>query len=641
MRSPTTPSSSYHSWEADIRRKAFSEGREIARNGVALGLWYNFDSGSVWNPNIRNWPLRENGVRFLPEEFPEACAIHNIPNSKCLCPTQDPNPIHDHHDDTLWFRVCSTQGEYYGRIVAGCRRITKGCGLLFVLDEVYRHPDLACTVFPRRSVRGPGLPRFNPHGTTIKRTEVFVPPGSTVPPPPAAGSVSTPTPTSAHVAASSPPTIPVHRLSPAFAQTVHQHSVAAFPPYGYPYNLPYGMPIPHPYSMPCNPGYPGQYGVPGGITPIASASTSFAPQQTPSPLGSSNKGKRPAEFPVDNAPPTKVTRPSPDSPSPFLPDRKGKEIAPACHRSAGRIPADPYVISDSEDDDGGAPPSPTPAPRHPQPSHQASEADLPPRYSTLPPAKLRQGASTSAAPAQSGKRLRRNYDPSERYFGDLLGLLEPVDLPMLAVRNSDVPLLTEDQQAFYADNLSRDGVDSNVFNMLVDRCNCSRYFFRTYLHQVHGPSCVHWYHVVKGRAQRPLPPAAAETVASYHTYHPPPTSQVSTTATPNPAPSSISPLAKVTVAHTSPPTATSTPATPVLILSKPVLNTSRGSCMELDDALTLDMSAVGSPSTSDLASSGSLGGSSVSISGTSITAEDVAAFFADVADNPNLSDDSI
>ena len=69
MRSPSTPSSSYRipqstpsghdaqidSWEADIHRKAFSEGREIACNGVALGLWYNFDSGSVWNPNIRNW----------------------------------------------------------------------------------------------------------------------------------------------------------------------------------------------------------------------------------------------------------------------------------------------------------------------------------------------------------------------------------------------------------------------------------------------------------------------------------------------------------------------------------------------------------------------------------------------------------
>ena len=72
-------------------------------------------------------------------------------------------------------------------------------------------------------------------------------------------------------------------------------------------------------------------------------------------------------------------------------------------------------------------------------------------------------------------------------------LSEPVEPSLLAVRNCDIPLLDTELQLFYLEALrTPDGVPHEVFWRLFDKCDCNQYFLKSYLHSVHGPSCLDW-----------------------------------------------------------------------------------------------------------------------------------------------------
>ena len=88
---------------------------------------------------------------------------------------------------------------------------------------------------------------------------------------------------------------------------------------------------------------------------------------------------------------------------------------------------------------------------------------------------------------------KRLINPSERFFGDMAPLSEPIDTSLFAVRNCDVPLLDVEVQHFYLEALrSPEGVPHEVFWRLFDKCDCDQYFTKSYLHSIHGPTCLDW-----------------------------------------------------------------------------------------------------------------------------------------------------
>ncbi|KIJ24413.1 hypothetical protein M422DRAFT_274831 [Sphaerobolus stellatus SS14] len=190
-------------------------------------------------------------------------------------------------------------------------------------------------------------------------------------------------------------------------------------------------------------------------------------------------------------------------------------------KGKGRATQQTYVVSDSDDE--AIPPSPTPAPRQ----HVRKKHESPPSYATsVSVTSGRQaGSSRAVVDSQSPPRYltRLPYEPSERFFGDCMSLEKPLDTPMLAVRNSDIPPLTQEETSFYLESLQQpEGVHHWIFWQLVDRCNCGRYYTKEYLHRVHGLQCIHWRHMIEARSPQPLRPVVQRTLASYHSYISPP-----------------------------------------------------------------------------------------------------------------------
>ncbi|KIJ51796.1 hypothetical protein M422DRAFT_244150, partial [Sphaerobolus stellatus SS14] len=203
----TTPST-VDRFEEELRKTVFAQGRDMTRQAVESGLWYDFAHGDVDSPEIRQWPLDQNGVRILPEDISEAFANYQIPEAHCLCTTQETTPA-GRRKHTLWIRVCSTYGDNLGRVVAGCRRLTKGCGVFIRLDELYQHADLPCLQYPRRLSRGPGILRFNAHNIDIEPTTIFQPTANPTAPAPA-------------LALAPPPTSPLSVNQPPMPSSSHQ-----------------------------------------------------------------------------------------------------------------------------------------------------------------------------------------------------------------------------------------------------------------------------------------------------------------------------------------------------------------------------------------------------------------------------------
>ncbi|KIJ33793.1 hypothetical protein M422DRAFT_264256 [Sphaerobolus stellatus SS14] len=335
------------------------------------------------------------------------------------------------------------------------------------------------------------------------------------------------------------------------------------------------------------------------------------------------------------------------SPSPFI------EASKAKGKGEGRAAVQTYEASDS--DDAAMPPSLTPAPR-----------------------RCRR-PSNGAGSLQATHRLP--YEPSERFFGDVGGLDEPVDTDLLAVRNSDVPLLTEEQAAFYMESLRQpDGVSHEVFWMLMDRCNCGRYFTKDYLHRVHGPDCIHWTIFINARSPRPLRPFVAETIASYHTYRPPPPPSSPAHSVRFP-PASLAPLPPpaypASSANVAPTLSQALLPPPAPLHRSAVARQETGVSSNLMQGVVLtplptptiqDPSAATSTplsameSSHDVGTTADMAGSSSTAAETSTTAttasdfdtlsdsvssinsmtpEDIAVFFADAAQHPYPSDDSM
>ncbi|KIJ22761.1 hypothetical protein M422DRAFT_276771 [Sphaerobolus stellatus SS14] len=548
----TTPST-VDRFEEELRKTVFAQGRDMTRQAVESGLWYDFAHGDVDSPM--------NGVRILPADISEAFANYQIPEAHCLCTTQETTPA-GRRKHTLWIRVKH----------AAAPSLSDWMNFINMLIWILR---------------------FNAHNIDIEPTTIFQPTANPTAPAPA-------------LAFAPPPTSPLSVNQPPLPSSSHQ------------------------------PGHP-------------------------SPPSSSSSGHhRPHSESVSNSPayPFKMPRLGQPSPSPFI------EASKAKGKDEGRAVVQTYEASDS--DDAAMLPSPTPAPRH---RRQPAKPFLPPRYSTLPP---QAGPSNGAGSLQDefhavfntfsmltgySATHRLPYEPSERFFGDVGGLDEPVDTDLLAVRNSDVPLLTEEQAVFYMESLRQpDGVSHEVFWMLMDRCNCGRYFTKDYLHRVH------------------------ETIASYHTYRPPrpPSSPAHSVRFPPaslaPLPPPAYPASSANVAPTSSQALLPPPAPfrrsaaarqetgvlsnlmqgvvltplPTPTIQDPSAATSTPlSAMESghDVGTTADMAgssstAAETSTTATTASDFDMLSDSVS-SINSMTPEDIAVFFAGAAQHPYSSDDSM
>ncbi|KIJ36908.1 hypothetical protein M422DRAFT_260532 [Sphaerobolus stellatus SS14] len=393
------PDSENH-YEDIVRHEAFADGREIFKDSLAQGIWLDFRSGFMEQGTPFRWPLRENGRKFLPEEFDEAAALYDILLPCCLCATQESTP-EGRAKHTLHFRICSTKGQNFGYVVAGCRSHQDGCGVWLRLDEFYYHPEINETsrLYERLPRRRAGIPYFNRYRAILKKT------------------------------------IP-DDLSP-------ENTDPALP------------------SL-TGPGTPAQ-----NIGRV-----SFSPLDKP----------------------------------------KLKAISSVKHSRCGDQDT-PLTISDDDDFSSSAPSTPT------RKGHHTSilRRDSPPHYISRVPANPARRAGSSTQVARRSRR-HKPYEPSERYFGDTYGLHEPVDISLLGIRNIDIPLLTPLQREFYLDQLQNPGgVSHELMFMLIDRCNCGQYFLRDYLHRVHGPTCIHWVHLVSQAAPlRPLHADARRTIEDYH-----------------------------------------------------------------------------------------------------------------------------
>jgi len=80
-------------------------------------------------------PLDENGIRFRPEVLSTAVSLFQIPDTACLCATQESDPVmrasHKGH-----IRVCSTDGIHSVKVVYGCRAQRTGCGMFSKLSNL-------------------------------------------------------------------------------------------------------------------------------------------------------------------------------------------------------------------------------------------------------------------------------------------------------------------------------------------------------------------------------------------------------------------------------------------------------------------------------------------------------------------------
>ncbi|KIJ48271.1 hypothetical protein M422DRAFT_45462 [Sphaerobolus stellatus SS14] len=541
-------------FEEELRRNVFAFGRDITRQAVESGLWYDFGNGDVDSPEILQWRL------LRPED------------TSILCGFECPVPMARTMEELLlavdqWEKdvVCS-----FG--LMSCINIL----IFHVLNILVGLPvDQYTHTFCQ------GIPRFNWHGIEIVPTNIFQLPDNPIP--------------LALPALTAPQFPPPPVLAPQFPSTsLSRYRLLLTAPQWRPVLIVWMIPLPSPHQA---------LGIVGLV------------------LNRNLMLLWACFLTIILAPPSKMPR------------LKGK----------GRAAQQAYVISDSDDE--AMPPSPTPAPRQ----HVHKKHELPPSYATSVSIASRHQAGSSRAVVHSQPPsrypARLPYEPSERFFGDCMGLEEPIDTPMLAVRNSDIPPLTQEETAFYLESLQQpEGVRHWIFWQLVDHCNCGRYYTKTYLHQLHIIPIIRL-------CPRPLLPAvplppllrpqALVPCLPPPSFEPPFTQGLSFAPPPSVATTSVEHGMASPEATTSPMSTTTSldalqpqqPSSPVAGMYSTVMpgvdmaplssSSIAGQALVIQDS-AIQPSSLISPSTANISSD-------ISDSPLSMTPEEIALFFADAA----------
>ncbi|KIJ41573.1 hypothetical protein M422DRAFT_48611 [Sphaerobolus stellatus SS14] len=74
---------------ADIKNNVFNEARLRVDSAWRAGQWLDFGNGSIENPRVHSWPVNDSNVPFEPGQLNEAYAVYDIPDTFCLCATQE------------------------------------------------------------------------------------------------------------------------------------------------------------------------------------------------------------------------------------------------------------------------------------------------------------------------------------------------------------------------------------------------------------------------------------------------------------------------------------------------------------------------------------------------------------------------
>ncbi|KIJ48645.1 hypothetical protein M422DRAFT_247500 [Sphaerobolus stellatus SS14] len=148
------------------RNDIYAKGKAVAINAMWCGCWPNFGNGSVENPLVHAWPVNERNEPFHPTELSEAYAQYYIPDTYCLCATQelDPTQCINHK---LHIRYGHMSGEFKGKLIAGCKWQREGCGLFIPLEVLYCNLNLHTAMYSKREVRGHGIFNFDGYDESV------------------------------------------------------------------------------------------------------------------------------------------------------------------------------------------------------------------------------------------------------------------------------------------------------------------------------------------------------------------------------------------------------------------------------------------------------------------------------------------
>ncbi|KIJ32591.1 hypothetical protein M422DRAFT_265615 [Sphaerobolus stellatus SS14] len=184
------------------------------------------------------------------------------------------------------------------------------------------------------------------------------------------------------------------------------------------------------------------------------------------------------------------------------------------------------IWSDDEGgiEDGYVSPSPTPRSNLSMGQRTSAMLDLPPCYAdtvsvSYPSIPTETVASISTSP---GRHALTQYEPNERFFGDVLALAEPIHPSLIAYRNYEVIVLSHDQRDDYLNRLAQGGgLTHELICCLLDKCNCGLYFLKDVLHDVHGPQCVDYIRTRPQFRGLPMSGNAAEAIQDIIHQQPP------------------------------------------------------------------------------------------------------------------------
>ncbi|KIJ41796.1 hypothetical protein M422DRAFT_255110 [Sphaerobolus stellatus SS14] len=401
---------------ANLKNDVFDEARQRVGAAWRAGQWLDFGNGLIESPRVHPWPVNDADEPFEPGQLNEAYTVFDIPDTYCLCATQEFDPT-QREQYTLHIRVACTKGSHQGKVVTGCRNQHEGCGMFPPLHMLYGVSRLITAKYPKRDVPGPGIFKFNgfklsKSPSTLRRTPV---------------SIKRPPPESQ------------------------------------------GSPLKYQRTLP---------------------STSKAV-----------KGKRKTKC--------------------------GSSMSPLSSKFSTGTTGLPLTLSDEEDDteeDDSCIPnylkaSPTPLPRA-RPLQVSSTPDHPPRYATHPPPNSVSTPVSSTSSTSSSRHLT-HWEPNQHFFGDVMGLAEPVNPSLLPYRNYQVSLSQEEQHHYLRKLDLGGGVTHELFMMIFDKCNCDLYFLKDFLHRIHGPTCPDYLDTPPHYKNRPLGSTAVQAIQDAIAQQPP------------------------------------------------------------------------------------------------------------------------
>ncbi|KIJ52898.1 hypothetical protein M422DRAFT_242844 [Sphaerobolus stellatus SS14] len=369
-------------------------------------------------------PVNEKNEPFEPGQLDEAYAIYNIPDTYCLCATQEYDPA-EREQYKLHIRKAITQGFHYGKVVAGCRRQHDGCAMFLPLDLLSKVHKLVTAKYPKREVRGPGILKFNPFKASVSPTS------------------RQHTPASIKRQATESPDSPLkyRRMMPSASSSSKGK---------------------------------------GKVGPKSSMTSLFGKPTTGS-----------ATF---------LNEDDDD----IEEDDARKHIKILSKSLAFSIAVAPF-------------------------SFASPHARSPPRYSTQPlpnaaftPSPVAStSTSTSSTSTSSMGRCLTHWQPNQCFFGDVMGLAEPINPSLLPYRNYEISLSPEDQHRYLTKLDQGGGVTHELFMMMFDKCNCDLYFLKDTLHHVHGPSCMDYLYTPPQHKKCPLGMTAMQAITDTINQQPP------------------------------------------------------------------------------------------------------------------------